>query len=37
MKEQLTKQEQATAKNLKYGLAIFLILSLVGAALDQIL
>jgi len=34
--QQLTKQEQATAKNLKTGLAIFLILASIGLVLDII-
>jgi hypothetical protein len=34
--EQLTKQEQAAAQNLKTGLAIFFALAIVGAAFDVI-
>jgi len=33
---QMSKVEKITAKNLKTGLAIFLILALLGLALDQI-
>ena len=34
--DQLTKQEQATAQNLKTGLAIFCALTIIGAACDLI-
>ena len=32
--DELTEQEQATAKNLKTGLAIFFIMALIGLVLD---